>query len=98
MRLHLAPKLTLQQGNIWFVLVGAVACGMSAGLFWASEGAAALGYPPPSKRGQYMNIWLVFRTLGPIMGGAILLGMNQYVTCDCNPLFPHADIALVHPI
>ncbi|KAI4757956.1 MFS general substrate transporter [Aureobasidium sp. EXF-3400] len=66
-------------GNVWFVLVGAVACGVSAGLFWASEGAVALGYPPPGKRGQYMNIWLVFRTGGPILGGAILLGLNQYV-------------------
>ncbi|THW87595.1 MFS general substrate transporter [Aureobasidium pullulans] len=64
-------------GNVWFVLVGAVACGVSAGLFWASEGAVALGYPPPGKRGQYMNIWLVFRTGGPILGGAILLGLNH---------------------
>ncbi|KAG9598636.1 MFS general substrate transporter, partial [Aureobasidium melanogenum] len=64
-------------GNVWFVLVGAVACGISAGLFWASEGAVALGYPPPAKRGQYMNIWLVFRTGGPILGGAILLGLNH---------------------
>ncbi|CAD0112149.1 unnamed protein product [Aureobasidium uvarum] len=66
-------------GNVWFVLVGAVACGISAGLFWAFEGAVALGYPPPAKRGQYMNIWLVFRTGGPILGGAILLGLDQYV-------------------
>lgn len=27
----------------------------SAGLFWASEGAVALGYPEPAKRGQYMK-------------------------------------------
>ena len=26
-----------------------------AGLFWASEGAVALGYPEPSKRGRYMK-------------------------------------------
>ncbi|KAE8324466.1 hypothetical protein BDV39DRAFT_195021 [Aspergillus sergii] len=26
-----------------------------AGLFWASEGAVALGYPEPTKRGRYMN-------------------------------------------
>lgn len=45
-------------GNVWLVLVGAVACGFSAGLFWVSEGAIALGYPEPGKRGQYMNIWL----------------------------------------
>jgi hypothetical protein len=27
----------------------------SAGLFWASEGAVALGYPEASKRGKYMK-------------------------------------------
>jgi hypothetical protein len=31
---------------------------------------------------QYMNIWLVFRTGGPILGGAILLGLNQYVPSE----------------
>lgn len=38
-------------GNVWLVLVGATTCGISAGLFWASEGAVALGYPEPGKRG-----------------------------------------------
>ncbi|KAM0719453.1 hypothetical protein Q7P37_005358 [Cladosporium fusiforme] len=64
-------------GNIWFVLVGAAACGISAGLFWASEGAIALGYPEPEKRGKYMNIWLWFRTGGPLVGGAIVLALNN---------------------
>ncbi|TVY13782.1 UNC93-like protein [Lachnellula arida] len=64
-------------GNNWLVLVGAVFCGISAGLFWASEGAVALGYPEASKRGKYMNIWLIFRTGGPLVGGAIVLGLNH---------------------
>ncbi|KAH8425468.1 uncharacterized protein LDX57_003221 [Aspergillus melleus] len=64
-------------GNVWFVLLGSVACGLSAGLFWASEGAVALGYPEPGKRGRYMNIWLWFRTGGPLVGGAILLALNH---------------------
>lgn len=64
-------------GNEWFVLVGAVACGFSAGLFWVSEGAVALGYPEPGKRGSYMNIWLWFRTGGPLLGGAIVLALNN---------------------
>jgi hypothetical protein len=63
--------------NEWFVLVGAVACGASAGLFWVSEGAVALGYPEPAKRGKYMNIWLWFRTGGPLVGGAIVLALNN---------------------
>lgn len=64
-------------GNVWFVLVGAVACGVSAGLFWVSEGTVALGYPEPGKRGKYMNIWLWFRTGGPMIGGAIVLALNH---------------------
>ncbi|KAF4541556.1 uncharacterized protein LTHEOB_8551 [Lasiodiplodia theobromae] len=64
-------------GNEWFVLLGAACCGVSAGLFWASEGAVALGYPEPGKRGRYMNIWLWFRTGGPLLGGAIVLAMNH---------------------
>lgn len=64
-------------GNVWLVLVGAVACGLSAGLFWASEGAVALGYPEPGKRGRYMNIWLWFRTGGPLLGGAVVLALNN---------------------
>lgn len=64
-------------GNSWFVLVGAVACGISAGLFWVAEGTVALGYPEPGKRGKYMNIWLWFRTGGPLVGGAIVLALNN---------------------
>lgn len=63
-------------GNVWFVLFGSACCGISAGLFWASEGAIALGYPEPSKRGTYLNIWVWWRTLGPIIGNSIVLGMN----------------------
>lgn len=69
-------------GNEWFVLVGAVACGISAGLFWASEGAIALGYPEPGKRGRYMNIWLWFRTGGPLLGGAIVLALNNSAAAE----------------
>ncbi|CAG8958395.1 hypothetical protein HYFRA_00011072 [Hymenoscyphus fraxineus] len=77
-RIGLSYTLLLgAQGNVWLVLVGAVTCGVSAGLFWASEGAVALGYPESSKRGKYLNIWLVFRTGGPIVGGAIVLALNH---------------------
>ncbi|KAF2223292.1 major facilitator superfamily domain-containing protein [Elsinoe ampelina] len=64
-------------GNVWLVLVGAATCGISAGLFWASEGAVALGYPEPEKRGKYMNIWLWFRVGGPLLGGLIVLALNN---------------------
>ncbi|KAK4493933.1 hypothetical protein PRZ48_015119 [Zasmidium cellare] len=69
--------LNSKNGTEWLVLFGAVTCGLSAGLFWASEGAIALGYPEPEKRGKYMNIWLWFRTAGPLVGGAIVLALNH---------------------
>lgn len=64
-------------GNIWLVLVGAALCGISAGLFWAAEGAVAIGYPEASKRGRYLNIWLWFRTGGPLLGGLVVLILNN---------------------
>ncbi|KAG8925701.1 hypothetical protein FRC02_009472 [Tulasnella sp. 418] len=65
-------------GNEWFVLVGATTCGLSAGLFWASEGAIILGYPEPTKRGRYLSIWVAFRNAGPIVGGIINLALNYH--------------------
>ncbi|KAF7892085.1 hypothetical protein EAF00_008387 [Botryotinia globosa] len=67
---RIALKYTLTLGAVGYPVY-------SAGLFWASEGAVALGYPEPAKRGKYMNIWLWFRTGGPLVGGAIVLGLNH---------------------
>lgn len=72
--------LNSKNGSEWLVYFGAVTCGLSAGLFWASEGAIALGYPEPEKRGKYMNIWLYFRTAGPLVGGAIVLALNHSIS------------------
>ena len=40
-------------GTVWFVLVGAVTCGFSASMLWATEAAIVLGYPEHHKRGRY---------------------------------------------
>ncbi|KAJ5707699.1 DUF895 domain membrane protein [Penicillium malachiteum] len=63
-------------GNIWFVLFGSACCGISAGLYWAVEGAIAIGYPEPEKRAKYLNIWVIWSTMGPVVGDAIVLGLN----------------------
>lgn len=67
------PKLTL---NRWFVLFGAVICGISAGLYWAAEGSIVLSYPEHAKRGRYLALWLGFKNSGQLIGGAINLGLN----------------------
>ncbi|KAI8072301.1 major facilitator superfamily domain-containing protein [Gongronella butleri] len=69
--------LNNRYGVEWLVLFGAATCGISAGLFWSIEGAIALGYSRPEKRGKYLNVWLIFRTLGPLVGGAIVLALNS---------------------
>jgi hypothetical protein len=42
-------------GTVWFVYFGSAACGISAGLFWATEGAIMLSYPEPEMRGRYLS-------------------------------------------
>ncbi|OTB00007.1 hypothetical protein M426DRAFT_324666 [Hypoxylon sp. CI-4A] len=66
-------------GSTWFVYVGAVACGISAGFFWGVEGAIATGYPEQHKRGRYIATWFTFRNFGNIIGGAISLALNVKV-------------------
>ena len=66
-------------GDEWFVYVGAVACGISAGFFWSVEGAIATGYPESHKRGRYIATWFTFRNFGNIIGGAVSLGINHKI-------------------
>ena len=65
-----------KDGNEWFLILANVINGIGSGLFFASEGAVVVGYPEPEKRGRYITIWVFMRNLGPIVGGAILLGLN----------------------
>ncbi|KFY91100.1 hypothetical protein V498_05689 [Pseudogymnoascus sp. VKM F-4517 (FW-2822)] len=64
-------------GSTWFVYLGAVTCGISAGFFWSVEGAIATGYPEQGKRGRYIATWFTFRNFGNIIGGAISLAINH---------------------
>lgn len=65
-----------RHGTVWFIYFGSAACGITAGLFWAAEGAIMLSYPPPENRGKYLAYWLAYRNSGAILGGAINLGFN----------------------
>ncbi|WVN85364.1 uncharacterized protein L203_100509 [Cryptococcus depauperatus CBS 7841] len=59
-----------------FMLFGSAMCGISAGFFWAAEAAIIIGYPSPKDRGFYLAIWQTAKASGPIVGGAINLGIN----------------------
>lgn len=58
------------------MLFGSAFCGISAGFFWAAEAAIIIGYPAPRDRGFYLAVWQTAKALGPIVGGAINLGLN----------------------
>ncbi|KAH6657086.1 major facilitator superfamily domain-containing protein [Truncatella angustata] len=60
----------------WFMLFGSAICGISAGFFWAAEAAIIIGYPSPKDRAFYLAVWQTAKALGPIVGGAINLGLN----------------------
>ncbi|KXJ94880.1 major facilitator superfamily domain-containing protein [Microdochium bolleyi] len=62
--------------NTWFMLFGSALCGISAGFFWAAEAAIIIGYPSPKDRAFYLAVWQTAKAAGPIVGGAINLGLN----------------------
>ncbi|KAF2128065.1 MFS general substrate transporter [Dothidotthia symphoricarpi CBS 119687] len=62
--------------NTWFMLFGSALCGISAGFFWAAEAAIIIGYPSPGDRAFYLAVWQTAKASGPIVGGAINLGLN----------------------
>lgn len=65
-----------QSATTWFMLFGSALCGISAGFFWAAEAAIIIGYPSPKDRAFYLAIWQTAKAAGPIVGGAINLGLN----------------------
>lgn len=68
--------LNVRYGVEWLVIFGAACCGVSAGIFWATEAAIAISYPEPRNRGRMVAYWLTYTRLGQILGGAINLGLN----------------------
>ncbi|OAL56272.1 cytochrome c oxidase subunit 1 [Pyrenochaeta sp. DS3sAY3a] len=63
-------------GVEWLVILGAAFCGISAGIFWATEAAIAIAYPEPRNRGRMIAYWITWTCVGRILGGAINLGLN----------------------
>lgn len=68
--------LNNRYGVEWLVLFGAACCGVSAGIFWATEATIGITYPEPRYRGRMIAYWLSWTRFGQLMGGAINLGLN----------------------
>ncbi|WVQ97930.1 hypothetical protein IAU59_005049 [Kwoniella sp. CBS 9459] len=63
-------------GNQWFLIVGAIICGATSGLFWVSEGVVISTYSEPARKGQMLAIWQSLYTLATVIGGFINLFLN----------------------
>ncbi|KAH7390568.1 cytochrome c oxidase subunit 1 [Pyrenochaeta sp. MPI-SDFR-AT-0127] len=70
--------LNNRYGIEWLVILGAALCGISAGIFWASEAAIAIAYPEPRHRGRLVAYWITWTCVGRVLGGAINLGLNHH--------------------
>ncbi|OLN85053.1 UNC93-like protein 8 [Colletotrichum chlorophyti] len=64
-------------GTQWFLIFGAVTCGISASALWPGEAALAVGYPEVSRRGTCISIWMALGKLGSIIATAIQLALNK---------------------
>ncbi|KAL4873981.1 hypothetical protein BDV12DRAFT_205394 [Aspergillus spectabilis] len=70
-------------GNEWFVYLGATACGITAGVFWAAEGAIMIGCMLARSSGRLTDILQG----GSIVEGIINLAFSEtyivFVTLQC---------------
>ncbi|GKT83124.1 DUF895 domain membrane protein [Colletotrichum tofieldiae] len=64
-------------GTQWFLIFGAVTCGISASALWPGEAAIAVGYPEVARRGTCISIWMALGKLGSIIATAIQLALNK---------------------
>ncbi|KAK6909653.1 hypothetical protein I203_103674 [Kwoniella mangroviensis CBS 8507] len=63
-------------GNQPFLVVGAIICGATSGIFWVSEAVITLLYSEPKYKGRHLAIWQSLFQLATCIGGAINLGLN----------------------
>lgn len=76
------PPLTRTQytnsafGNQWYLILGAVICGLTSGIFWVTEGTIIMVYSEPARKGRLVAIWQSLFNLATLVGGAINLALN----------------------
>ncbi|KAF7543406.1 hypothetical protein G7Z17_g10767 [Cylindrodendrum hubeiense] len=81
-------------GTQWFLIFGAVTCGLSATALWPAEAAIAVGYPEVNKRGKCVGIWMAIGKLGSIIATAIQLGLNKDAS-ETGSISPNTYLVLV---
>ncbi|ESK94197.1 duf895 domain membrane protein [Moniliophthora roreri MCA 2997] len=69
--------LNSKNGTQWFLMLGSILSGATDGLMYSVEGAIITGYPEPDRRGRMLSLWVFMRSAAPVIGGAIILGLNS---------------------
>ncbi|KAH8920221.1 MFS general substrate transporter [Atractiella rhizophila] len=66
-----------KNGTQWFLLFGSILSGCCDGLLYCVEGPVITAYPEPDRRGRMLALWVFMRSAGPVIGGAIIFGLNH---------------------
>uniref|UniRef100_D8PVA7 Major facilitator superfamily (MFS) profile domain-containing protein n=1 Tax=Schizophyllum commune (strain H4-8 / FGSC 9210) TaxID=578458 RepID=D8PVA7_SCHCM len=68
--------LNSKNGTQWFLMLGSILSGMTDGLMYAVEGPIITSYPESASRGKMLGLWVFMRSAAPVVGGAIIFGLN----------------------
>ncbi|KAJ7172152.1 major facilitator superfamily domain-containing protein [Mycena filopes] len=71
--------LNSKNGTQWFLMFGSIVSGCTDGLMYAVEGPIITAYPEPDRRGRMLGLWVFMRNAAPVIGGAIIFGLNHSI-------------------
>ncbi|KAJ7217209.1 major facilitator superfamily domain-containing protein [Mycena pura] len=71
--------LNSKNGTQWFLMFGSIISGCTDGLMYAVEGPIITSYPEPDRRGRMLALWVFMRSAAPVIGGAIIFGLNNSI-------------------
>ncbi|KAF9030690.1 hypothetical protein BDZ89DRAFT_1064472 [Hymenopellis radicata] len=70
--------LNSKNGTQWFLMLGSIISGCTDGLMYAVEGPIiTCSVPEPDRRGRMLGLWVFMRNAAPVIGGAIIFGLNS---------------------
>ncbi|KAJ7630488.1 hypothetical protein FB45DRAFT_915686 [Roridomyces roridus] len=69
--------LNSKNGTQWFLMLGSIISGCTDGLMYSVEGPIVTSYPEPDRRGRMLALWVFMRNAAPVIGGAIIFGLNH---------------------
>ncbi|KAF4562925.1 hypothetical protein EYR40_007362 [Pleurotus pulmonarius] len=74
--------LNSKNGTQWFLMFGSILSGITDGLMYAVEGPIITSYPEPARRGRMLALWVALRNAAPLIGGAIIFGINASINAS----------------